>query len=328
MAIKCPLCNNAIYQSLKTKSKVKDTDNFETAQWYFCQCGCVFNTLEVDPKEVFTESYRKTFEEFKSIEERANYPLYVYGSFIEELTYGRKALDVGYCSPVAIRFLRDRGWLATGIDLIPFRIPWLNLKCIGCGKEYEEFWEVNPPGGYGRNQVVICTSCVKLDQFSEIRERLVDTGVATEKDIFESPVFKEVKKSSEYLYHTGDFLTFDFKESFDLILMSGFLQCVKEPFKAIRKAYDLLNPNGVLFISTPDTDLIKNDFFPNWGHWNAKENRQYYNERILREMLSKSGDDLKGGFVVKLVHRDTSHRFVSWNNIHLIAQKTERTACV
>lgn len=250
MAIKCPLCNTAIYQSLKTKSKVKDTDNFETAQWYFCKCGCVFNTLEVDPKEVFTESYRKSFEELKSIKERATYPLYVYGNFIEELTYGRKALDVGYCSPFAIQFLRERGWLATGVDIIK------------------------------------------------------------DKD-----------------FHTGDFLTFDFKESFDLILMSGFLQCVKEPFQAIRKAYDLLNPDGVLFISTPDTDLIKNDFFPNWGHWNAKENRQYFNERILRQMLSKCGQDLKGGFKVKLVHRDTSKRFVSWNNFHLVAQK-EWTACV
>lgn len=251
MGNKCPLCSSPIYQSLKTKSKVKDTDNFETAQWFLCRCGCVFNTLEVDPKEVFTESYRKSFEETKSVEERAIYPIYVYGSFMEELTYGRKALDVGYCSPYVIQELRNRGWLATGLDLID-----------------------------------------NLD------------------------------------YHTGDFLTFDFKETFDLILMIGFLQCVKEPLKAMRKAYDLLNPKGVLFISTPDTDIIKDNFFPNWGHWNAKENRQYYNEKILRDMISKCGNDLKGGFEVKLIHRDISHRFVSWNNIHLIAQKEERTSCV
>jgi len=126
-------------------------------------------------------------------------------------------------------------------------------------------------------------------------------------------------------YHTGDFLEFDFgKERFDFIKMTDFLQCIKEPLKAIKKAYDLLYPNGILFIVTPDTDLVRDNYFPNWGHWNAKENRQFYNEQILRDMLTKCGDDLSGKFEIKLIHRDISRRYVSWNTIHLLCQKLKR----
>lgn len=243
MNTNCPLCNSKVYQSVKTKSKIKDTDNFETAVWLLCQCGCVFS--EGFDQSVFNEAYHKNYEEMKSAKERQEYYFYVYGNLIEELTYGRKALDVGYCVDYHIKMLRARGWLATGIDLI----------------EHKD-------------------------------------------------------------YQTGDFLSFDFgKERFDFIKMTDFLQCVKDPLRAVKKSYELLYPQGVLLISTPDTDLIKDNYFPNWGHWNAKENRQYYNEKILRGMLAKCGDDLSGGFEVKLVHRDISKRFPSWNNIHIIAQK-------
>lgn len=244
---RCPLCDCEVYQSVKTKSKIEDTDAFRTSVWLFCRCGCVFNVDDFDVS-VFDEKYRFIYERMKSSQERQEYYFYVYGNFIEEITYGRKALDVGYCVDYAIRQLRCRGWLATGIDLIP-----------------------------------------------------------------------------DGDYHTGDFVAYDFgSESFDFIKMTDVLQCVENPVKVVEKAYKLLNLHGVLLISTPDTDLIRADFMPNWGHWNSRENRQYFNETLLRSMLSKCGDGLKEKFVVKMVHRDVSRRFPSWNNIHLIAQKEGR----
>ena len=250
--LNCPLCLSRVYQSILTKSKVRDTDNFISSTWKFCKCGCCFNSEIHDPKDVFNAEYRKNYEDMKGVKERQNYFIYVYGNLIEELTYGRKFLDVGYCSPYNILEMRERGWLATGIDLIE------------------------------------------------------------DKD-----------------YHTGDFLTFDFgKERFDYIKMSDLLQCITDPLAVIKKAYDLLYPSGVLLISTPDTDLIRDNFFPNWGHWNAKENRQYVNESILREMLVKCNDVLDGRFVVKFVHRDISRRFISWNTLHLIAVKEKREPVV
>ncbi len=245
--IRCPLCQRIVYQSIKTKSRVKDSDNFQTSLWKMCACGCVFNDEGHSP-EFFNAEYRKDYSEIKGIEERQNYYIHVYAPLVEELTYGRKFLDAGYCLPFNIKAMRARGWLATGIDLI------------------------------------------------------------TDPDFL-----------------TGDFLTYDFRgERFDFIKMTDFLQCVSDPLVVIRKAYDLLYPNGVLLISTPDTDMIKDNFFPEWGHWNAKENRQFVNGQILRDMLAKCGDSLNGKMEVKLEHRDISRRFVSWNNIHLIAQKNKR----
>jgi hypothetical protein len=171
----------------------------------------------------------------------------VYGSFIEEIAYGRKFLDVGFCLDYNIKQMRERGWLSTGIDLF------------------------------------------KND------------------------------------YHAGDFLTYDWgKEKFDLIKMSGYLQCVNDPVSHIKRAFELLNNSGVLFVTTPDTDMIREGMFPDWGHWNAKECRQHINIDILTDMLRKCGEDLASKFEIKLVNRDYSKRFPSWNTVHVIAQKVSR----
>lgn len=242
----CPICQRQAYQSIRTKSRVRDTDNFQESTWLMCFCGCVFNTEKHD--NIFNEEYRQNYSKMKGVSDRLNYYLHVYGPIIEELTYGRKALDVGYCIDANIKALRDRGWLATGIDLI-----------------------------------------------------------------------------RDERYITGDFLTYDFGgEKFDFIKMTDFLQVVPDPLKVLKKAYDLLEPSGVLFITTPDTDMISDNYFPNWGHWNARENRQFINESILRTMLSRCPCDMSGNMDIKLIHRDISRRFVSWNTLHLIAYKNAR----
>jgi SAM-dependent methyltransferase len=40
----------------------------------------------------------------------------IYAPIIEELTYGRMMLDVGYCVPNNMEFFKERGWLTWGID--------------------------------------------------------------------------------------------------------------------------------------------------------------------------------------------------------------------
>lgn len=222
--MKCYICGRRIYQIIKTKS------GEATHNWYYCACGCMQNDIPTE----YTEDYLKERAKLKDIAERDRYYFYVYGNLIEELTYGRKALDVGFSADNAIRQLRQRGWLATGIDIL-------------------------------KNK-----------------------------------------------YITGDFLTYDFKETFDLIKMTDFLQCVDMP-KAIDKAYQLLNPLGVLFITTPNTDLLREDYFPNWGHWDATKARQYVGSQQMRKMLCK--------YDILYLANDVSRRFPSWNCMHIIARK-------
>ena len=69
----------------------------------------------------------------------------------------------------------------------------INLKCIGCLFEYEEFWQINPPGGYARSQAVICTDCCKLEEFKDIQQYLIDCGVCTLDEILNAPSFKRIK---------------------------------------------------------------------------------------------------------------------------------------
>jgi 2-polyprenyl-3-methyl-5-hydroxy-6-metoxy-1,4-benzoquinol methylase len=122
-------------------------------------------------------------------------------------------------------------------------------------------------------------------------------------------------------YIKGDFLQVSFEgEQFDLIFMCDFLQCVDDPLKALRRAYSLLSPQGILLVVTPNTDLIRDAKIQEWGHWDMEANRQFFSEAILLRLLGKLGG---AGEEMKVLYKNNnnSNRFPSWNNIHIIAQK-------
>lgn len=243
----CPLCNQECYHTIKTVNEKEEVKEFNMGRWFFCRCGAVWNNEEYKPKEVFTKDYTRSYIEPKHNKERYEYAINTYMPLIEEITYGRKALDVGYGVDWDILKLRERGWLTTGIDLIP------NDK-----------------------------------------------------------------------YHTGDFTEFDFKgERFDLVKMTSVVSLFPDLGQAIKTAYDLLYPSGVLWLDFPDTDLIKAGGFASWGHWNSKEHRVHINESILRDILTKC-DDLSGRMDINVIHRNMSKRFTSWNICTVIAQKVKR----
>jgi len=232
--IRCKICDRLIFYNYRVGQDM----------WYHCACGCVFNNKQIDKKEVFNEEYKIEYDKLKGIKDRYSYYIRTYMNFIEEKTYGRKFLDVGFCLDYNILEMRERGWLATGIDLIK-----------------------NP-------------------------------------------------------YITGDFEHYDFgKERFDLIFMADVLQCLDNPVKAIYKAYSLLQPRGMLFIVTPNTDLLYEEIVSSWEHWNIKENRQLLSEQNLLDILARVDKEMTGRFKVILKHNTESKRFISWNNIHIIAQK-------
>jgi len=242
--IRCRLCDNLIFQQYSLKSKL---DNLETVNnWYHCRCGCMFNTNNVSDKtKIFNVEYRKTYEEMKGVNILYDYFIRLYAPILEEKTYGRKFIDVGYCLEYLIDGMKRRGWISTGIDLI----------------------------------------------------------------------------QGSYIH--DDFEKFNFgKERFDLLWLGGVIQCFENPLEAIYKAYDLLRPDGLMFISTPNTDLIKYDFIPAWGHWDMQENRQFISEQNLRDILSRADRTLTGK--CKIIYMDSeviTKRFPSWNVMHAIIQK-------
>lgn len=249
--LRCPNCEEIVHtQYALTKGEG------DSVCWYHCRCGFMFHNTPVDLEKVFTPEYRTKREDLKFIKERLHQYVRIYAPMIEELTYGRRMLDVGYTTPLLMQEMERRGWLTCGVDIIPSDDY---LVADFMSKEFDEMISVN--------------------------------GV---------------------------------RERFDLIWMGDFLQSVKDPVRAIYKAYDLLRPNGVLVIITPNTDLIRRDIIPKWGHWSMEDNQSFINERILREALIKCDASFNGRMELLYLNKSNqSSRFVSWNNMHAFAQKTK-----
>jgi len=62
-------------------------------------------------------------------------------------------------------------------EWIKWKAEKRNPLCLGCEKfvweaDGEYYYTVNPPGGYGRDELLICNSCIKKDEYKGIYERL------------------------------------------------------------------------------------------------------------------------------------------------------------
>lgn len=112
-AIRCPLCKAEQYSSYNVKLGV---DNDLT--WYHCSCQSMFHVKQID-KKFFNEDYLNSWKNIKDGKERFNYSFRNYINFIEEMTYGRKFLDVGFTLDYNITDMSERGWVSTGVDLVP-----------------------------------------------------------------------------------------------------------------------------------------------------------------------------------------------------------------
>lgn len=118
---------------------------------------------------------------------------------------------------------------------------------------------------------------------------------------------------------TADFETYNFKRKlYDFIYMGDVLQSFNDPRAAIKKAYDILDIDGILLITTPSSDIMYQAGLKHWGHWNTKEHFVYFSNRELEKQLSSMGFDI----VMK--RENYSRRFISHNNQHVIVQKFAR----
>lgn len=109
--VKCPACS----EECKLSFVIADE---EKTDWIFCSCGSIFHQRLID-KGYFNQDYISRLREWKSIQYRYEYLERVYLPIIEELTYGRRFLDVGMGCNYHVKNMIERGWIASGIDLIP-----------------------------------------------------------------------------------------------------------------------------------------------------------------------------------------------------------------
>lgn len=113
LPMSCPICGVATSYVYNL-----DEGGGKEALWYRCACGMVFQ--ENYPKgSGYDEKYVNDYALMKEADKRLTHSARTYGNLIEELTYGRMMLDVGYCVPHNMKYFEERGWLTWGIDVNP-----------------------------------------------------------------------------------------------------------------------------------------------------------------------------------------------------------------
>ena len=237
----CPVCGRDV---LLAKA-ISETGNAKDAGlWYWCSCGVIYNET-IPKREPKDKEYLAKYIDAKQYDEKAKLPVRVYAPIIEELTMGRKALDVGYCVPNTMQALKERGWVTFGID---------------------------------------------NNKDSEESDRLI-------KDDFET---------TEKLY----------KNTYDLVWMGHVLEKFKDPLSALWRTRDILQNNGVLYISTPDIDFLYSKPHGEWTHWNKEDNNIMWSERSLRRELERLGLN------IIVCRRNYYSRYGFYHDLHVICQKT------
>jgi SAM-dependent methyltransferase len=108
---RCPICG----VDTTFVHRVKETKINQTADWYQCQCGIIFQD-ELPTHNIYNEEYVLNYVGSKEYNLQAPHAARVYANLIEECTYGRMLLDVGFNTDDVMKFFEKRGWITWGID--------------------------------------------------------------------------------------------------------------------------------------------------------------------------------------------------------------------
>jgi len=239
----CPICGSVTFMVHHM------SHNKERSDYWHCKCGVVFQSaFPITETKTYEDVYTKDYaDNYLALGDKyidiSRYPARIYAPIIEELTYGRKMLEVGYLSHFLMQAMKERGWLPWGIDVM---------------------------------------------KDSADTERLIK----------------------------GNFETYDFKNlQFNLIWMSHVFEHFKDPVAVLKKCYDLMPEDGVLYIATPDTDFIHTRSSSGFTHWKKDEHYIMWNKDSLVRELEKQG------FEVIVARRNYEQRFSSWDDCQILAQK-------
>jgi len=90
---KCPVCYRPTLYATKV---AEDKEGKKTAIWFRCICGILFQE-EPPVKELKDRKYIDAHYKLKEHNEVSIHAARLYAPIIEELTYGRKMLEIGFC---------------------------------------------------------------------------------------------------------------------------------------------------------------------------------------------------------------------------------------
>ena len=112
----CPVCGRpTICAYSVTEENEEDRFNKGTGLFFKCSCGIVFQN-EFPKDQPYDDDHVNRYVASKEFKDRSIHAQRTYINLLEELTYGRRWLDVGYCYENPMNWLRERGWICWGID--------------------------------------------------------------------------------------------------------------------------------------------------------------------------------------------------------------------
>lgn len=241
----CPVCGNLMNNPIRLFTMQSPK---EKTLWYHCQCSQPYKGSIIFNPHPSDEHYEDFKKELRSLgwkgRDSREYFVHVYFPLMEELTFGRKIIEVGYCLPYILRKARDRGFICTGMDL----------------------------------------------HMARSSER----GIEIIRDDFETHEFKFRK--------------------YDIIIMIHVIEHLKDFRAAIKKIWNILRPEGVVFIASPDAGLYSKTGLVYWGGWDLR----------CRTMFSMDSFNFlmeQQGFANIMLRRNEGARFGHNNDFHGIWQR-------
>jgi SAM-dependent methyltransferase len=77
---------------------------------------------------------------------------------------------------------------------------------------------------------------------------------------------------------------------FDLIFLSQVIEHVQDPLGVVRRLKELLRPEGMLVLSTPNLDAKQIELFgPTWAHWHLPYHRALFSRQAMRKLAEQAG---------------------------------------
>jgi len=82
-------------------------------------------------------------------------------------------------------------------------------------------------------------------------------------------------------------------DEFDCITMFDVIEHIEEPIGFVKRCYDLLKPNGIIAITTPNADAVSESDLTKWKHYKPKEHLFLHTMTSLEILFEKVGMKVK-----------------------------------
>ena len=125
--------------------------------------------------------------------------------------------------------------------------------------------------------------------------------------------------TSKYNVIKADFDDYEFEDKkYDMIWMGHVFEHFLDPMKAVNKLYNILNDNGILYLSMPSPECINWDNPLTWNHWHVHEHYMLWDLEAIIKLLKDTGFDI----LFKEINSRPTKKVPVSGDYHIICRKS------